>query len=116
MNVWPATLPQHFEQQGYNYAKGDNRLMTEQESGAVKGRRRFSYIPEPFQGAMKMTRAQRDKLEAFWATTGGVLPFTMPQPGGGEDWVVQFGRTPPSWRILPGDRWLVQLDMVRLPQ
>ncbi len=116
MNAWPATLPQNFQREGYTYAKGDNRLMSEQESGAVKGRRRFSYIPEPFQGSMQMSRAQITTLEAFWDATGGVLPFTMPGPAGGGTWVVQFGRKPPAWRNIGGDVWLVQLDMVRLPQ
>ncbi|TFF20545.1 hypothetical protein E3C22_16690 [Jiella endophytica] len=117
MKAWPATLPQNFDRPDYLDTIGDNRLLTEQESGAVKGRPRFSYIPDPFQGSMRMTSAQYEILRTFWKDVGGVLPFSMPEPGKtGATWIVQFGRKPFSRTNLGGDRWRVQLDMVRLPQ
>jgi hypothetical protein len=115
MIAWPSTLPQRPNQEGWSDGEGDARLRTPQEAGPVKQRLLFSYMPEPLTLVYEMTYAQRELFRAFYKTTaGGTLPFTIPNPLGAGTWIVQFNEGLP--RYTPrGIRWLVSLDLVRLP-
>ncbi|NDW04076.1 hypothetical protein [Jiella pacifica] len=118
MNVWPATLLQHAEREGFRRGFGDGRLSTPTEAGPTRTRRRFSYVPEPLQCAFQMTDTQLATFKAFVADTlrGGTLPFRMPAQREDGEWIVKFGETMPS--PVPArtrTKWLVTLDLVRLP-
>lgn len=118
MNVWPASLPQHAERDGFGRSFGDGRLTTPTEAGLPRTRRRFSYAPEPLQCAFQMSKAQLSTFKAFVSETlkGGTLPFAMPAQGDDGEWIVKFGETMPSW--VPArtrTKWLVTLDLVRMP-
>ena len=115
MNVWPGTLPQHMEREGFQQGFGDGRLSTPTEAGSTRTRRRFSYTPEPLQGAFRMSAAQLVTFRSFVAgdLRGGSLPLRMPAQGEAGEWIVKFGQNLPS-SVPIGNKWRVSLDLVRL--
>lgn len=116
MNVFPASLPQAMSREGFSRGYGDGRLQSQTDAGGGKSRRRFSYMPEPVKGAMVMTSAQLATFRTFVNDTlkGGTLPFYFPAQGEPGQWLVKIGQTMPS-EVPVGNRWRVDLDLVRLP-
>lgn len=120
MIVWPATLPQRFEVDGYQESMGDGRLRSQTESGFAKVRRRFSIVPRPLAAILVLSSDELAIFEAFVRDTlaGGALPFQMPrQAGRGTGtWIVQMAENMPSWTSTGAiDQWRVTLDLVILP-
>ena len=117
MNVWPATLPQRMDVDGYQESLGDGRLRSQSDAGPAKVRRRFSAVPRPLSVSTELTSAQLATFKTFVVTTlaGGTLPFQMPAQSGTGTWIVQFAQTMPGWTAIPGGRWRLSLDLVILP-
>jgi uncharacterized protein YwlG (UPF0340 family) len=116
MNVFPASLPQIMERDGFSRGYGDGRLRSPTDAGGGKSRRRFSYMPEPVKGSIVMTGAQLAIFRAFIDETlkGGTLPFYFPAQGELGQWIVKIGQAMPSEAPM-GLNWRVDLDLVRLP-
>lgn len=115
--VWPGTLPQNLQVQGYSEAMRDGRLRTPTDSGAGKSRLRSTAVVAPVSGQFEMTAAQWSTLMSFVMSDlrGGTLPFTFPAPLGGTAWLVRLGENMPSRTNLGGDAWMVTLQLEVLP-
>jgi hypothetical protein len=52
-------------------------------------------------------------LEAFIEDdlAGGSLPFTFPDPREGDDLLVRFAGSLPSWSNIDADSWDISLDL-----
>lgn len=116
--AWPATLPQRFLRNGNQHTLADGRIMSDTDTGPPKSRPRSTAVPDSFSGSMRMTGAQWAALLAFgdselqrWS-----LPFTIPAPDGGDDWLVMFKQGgKPSRANIGGDRWNVSMTLLILP-
>jgi len=116
--AWPGTLPQRFLISGNQQTPGENRLMSPMDTGPGKARPRSSAVPDAFTGSMRMTGAQWAIFEAFGTDDLGkwALPFTIPAPDGGDDWLVMFAQGgKPARSNIGGDRWTVSMNLVILP-
>lgn len=116
--VWPSSLPQNFNIEGYRRKIGDGRAVSPVDAGPAKMRMRFR-PPKPVSGAMMMTSAQFDTLESFIMDDldGGVLPFSFPaQPGPGM-WLVRFDPRAalPEESGSEFDAWAVTVALEILP-
>lgn len=115
VDVWPATLPQHFLQDGYSEGVADGRLVSQMEAGPAKVRRRSSAMPRPLTGRMLMDDDQLDDLRGFVDATliGGSLPFTFPNPTdfGATGILVRFASALPRWSWRGPDAWDVSIDL-----
>lgn len=81
--VWPdQELPRPLRQ-GFDLAFGESRLMTQNDAGPVRARRRFSAVSHPQALAFLMTRNERARFERFYfeEALSGALPFLMPDFG-----------------------------------
>lgn len=81
--VWPdQDLPRPLRPD-FALAFGEGRLMTQNDAGPVRSRRRFSAISHRQGLAFLMTRNQRARFERFYfdETSHGVLSFLMPDFG-----------------------------------
>jgi len=116
--AWPATLPQDFDRQGFVLAEGDGRLKSPTDTGPGKMRRRSTAVADPMQGQMTMRLAQVLTLRGFVAndTAGGSLPFSIPDPFGGDPLLVQFAdQGLPQYQNLSGDLWTATFKLDVLP-
>lgn len=116
--TWPETLPQRFLIAGNQHQLADPRLSSATDTGPGKSRPRSSAVPDSFTGSMRMSGAQWAILTAFgrddlarWS-----LPFTIPAPDGGDDWLVMLRQNAlPSRVNIGGDRWTVTMSLLVLP-
>ena len=78
--VWPTELPQRVLRDGYSEKLRDGRMFSRAQSGPGKVRRRYSSAVLPVSASLIIDEAQKARFERFWTeeTSGGVLPFTMP--------------------------------------
>ena len=81
-DVWPATLPQKFNEEGYSEGMGKNLIRSNMDAGPAKVRRRTTSAVRPMSGTMQMTSTQLQDLVEFYETTimHGSLPFEFPNP------------------------------------
>ncbi|WP_078709167.1 hypothetical protein [Consotaella salsifontis] len=116
MNVWPATLPQRAQVEGYQAGLGDGRLRSTTDAGGAKVRRRFSYAPRPLKLTMEMNADQLATFQTFveGSLGGGVLPFQIPAQGEEGTWIVQLGQSMPQWSPISWNLWRVSLDLLVL--
>jgi len=119
--VWPTALPQRFLVDGYSLSQPDGRLRSPMDAGPPKVRRRSSAAVRNVSAQIIVTFDAHGRFDRFWAedTSGGVLPFLVPNPqvddlivtdesgatltdeSGNEVqavdyWLVQFGESPPQ--------------------
>lgn len=82
MSIWPATLPQAFEQNGYKESLPEMTIRTKMDTGPAKIRKRFTAAPYSMGGTMHVTKLQADDLDTFYLTTtnGGADAFTFIHP------------------------------------
>lgn len=115
--VWPASLPQKVEQDGFSESPPDSRIRTPMDMGPVKVRRRFSAQIRPLKVSMFMTQTQLDAFDTFFVTTteGGSLPFDFPSPRGVGVVTVRFGEKAPSYGDFEGINCYVSFDLDVLP-
>lgn len=117
-DVWPVSLPQELMRAGNSGGLGDGLIETQPDSGPPTSRPRFSAIAEPLAGAMNMTTAQLAALKTFYKTTlaQGALPFTFPDPLGGDDILVKFPKgSQPTWQEVAPDTYRVAISLLILP-
>lgn len=122
VDVWPATLPQVFERNGYSEGFPDNLIESQPDQGPPTSRRRGTSAPWPVVGSILMTLAQKNELREFFNTTlmSGALPFSFPvqasESSPTEYWLVKFPKgSLPSASELTYDLWRVQLSLIVLP-
>lgn len=113
--VWPASLPQVLEIQGFSEKLPNVVMRTAMETGPAKRRRRFTAAPTPVKGSLTLTVAQRATLKTFFDSDlqGGALSFDWTHPVTGVTATYAFV-SPPELRgdsgFLP-----VMLDLELLP-
>lgn len=113
--VWPASLPQILEIDGYDEAFPNAMLRTAMETGPAKRRRRFTAAPAPIKGTLTLTVAQRATLKSFFETDlqMGALSFDWTHPVTGVTASFAFVSPP---RIRGDSGFLpVALDLEQLP-
>lgn len=140
--VWPSSLPQTMNRQGFQRSAGDGRLVSPTEVGPGKVRRLTASVVEPVAGSMWMTHWQLERFKAWWRvdTKQGSVRFTFPaigvhgfpfysedgsillKPDGGRLlrsawWLVQFAPNagPPSWASIGDNTWEVSLNLEVMP-
>lgn len=104
MNVWPVTLPQYVNQDGYTQKRISGKIETEMDTGPAVMRNRFTATPVVFNLAITMTNAEVTVLENFYVTTckNGTEEFTWLHPRTGAGAVMRFIGEPPDIRHLSG--------------
>jgi hypothetical protein len=118
VDVWPGTLPQTFQVNGYTETVADGLIETNPDTGPPMSRRRSSAMPRPISGQMIVTRTQIDTLKTFVNTTllGGSLPFSFPATTEVGTWLVKFPKgNMPKWAAIGGDYYTLQISLLILP-
>ena len=110
---WPDTLPQFWQQDGYQETLPDVTIRSEMDAGPAKSRRRFTAQVTPIKSKMNLSVAQKGYLETFYNTTtaGGSLSFTFPHDGAD---VLRFIK-PPVLSKKSGLRWTADFELEKLP-
>jgi hypothetical protein len=92
MPTWPASLPQHVLQAGYNEQLSDNLVETQMDAGPGKTRRRFTGKVKQFGVTIDCDPTQAATFEAFFEVTlkDGSIPF---------DWVHPRTRVPLTFKF-----------------
>ena len=82
MAVWPATLPQDLNLEGFEGQISSQVVRTPMDVGPAKQRLRSSSAPEPFRGIMVMTKDQFALFNEFFQQTigGGADEFDWKHP------------------------------------
>lgn len=113
--VWPVTLPQLPEVEGFNEKPGDSTLATKMDAGKKKRRRRYTAVVDEFSFNLTLTAAQKSDLKTFYRTTtfGGSIPFDWVdfETGGGA--VYEFSE-PPTYTPTGGLDWVAAIKLERL--
>lgn len=117
--AWPETLPQRFLVQGYNeqIAGSSNLLRSQNEVGPAKVRRRSTAAARNINGSMFLTIPQLVAFRTFYndSIQGGSMPFTFPDPHGGDDLLVRFGDSVPTIDPAGPLDWTVKMQIEVLP-
>lgn len=84
LTFWPAELPQRVLREGYAESVADGRLISQMSAGMGTARRRTSAASRPVEAGLHLTFARMGRLKRFWEqdTSGGALPFIMPDQTG----------------------------------
>ena len=79
---WDSTLPQLFEQQGYNEGDIQNLITTTMNGGPAKSRPKSTEAYQTIKGTMLLSHAQKATFESFYKDTlaWGALSFKFPEP------------------------------------
>jgi hypothetical protein len=115
--VWPSSLPQFVEIDGYDETLPDALLRTRMDAGPAKQRRRFTAAPRSLAAVTDlMTAAQGATFEAFFETTlqMGALPFDWAHPRTQATKTFRF-REPPKAIARPGGRVQYRLSLEIMP-
>ncbi len=116
MTLWPSTLPQSLEIDGYSSGFADNRIETKMEYGPPKRRLRTTTNIRPLNGSMVMTQVQYAALLTFFHTTvREVEKFSFPDPHGGSALEVCFSSAPTHAPTRAPGRWRVSLSFDVFP-
>lgn len=80
--VWPPTLPQEFDKEGYSRDVPDLTIRSSMDIGPAKVRYRGGNAPDTVSITLILDDTQRDTLVTFATKTvkGGALPFEFPDP------------------------------------
>jgi hypothetical protein len=116
MAVWPASLPQAPNADGYAEHAPKTIIRTEMEAGPPKMRRRFTAGIRPFEMKIAMTKSETQVLDAFFVTTlvGGSLAFDWIHPRTGAAASFRFVK-PPTYSAKSDNAWDVALSVEVLP-
>ena len=96
--VWPSELPQAFLRDGFKITQSDGRIFAKTDKGPPKVRRGATSVPRRVDAQILVDQTQRARFDTFWDTdtSGGVLPFTFPNPFGAGTWLVKFDEGSPA--------------------
>jgi hypothetical protein len=116
MSAWPGTLPEQFEQDGYQETFPEVTIRSEMDVGPAKLRKRYTAAIVAFTGYMFMTPDQVDDLWTFWETTTayGSLAFDWDHPRTGDSVSCRF-LSPPKLEAVEGGDFRVTIEIEVLP-
>jgi hypothetical protein len=79
---WPTSLQQFFSEEGFGLTIGNTTIVSDNDIGPKKRRRRFSRSIDRMTASIFLTTAQYNTFRTFFDTTlaGGVLPFEFLHP------------------------------------
>lgn len=79
---WPTSLQQFFSEENFGFTIGDTTVVSDNDIGPKKRRRRFSRSVDRMTASIFLTTAQYSVFRSFFDTTlaGGVLAFEFPHP------------------------------------
>lgn len=115
MSAWPGTLPQQFEQEGYQETFPKVTIRTEMDVGPAKLRKRYTAAIKPFVGQMFMTPEQVETLETFFEVTTayGSLAFDWENPRTGVAASCRFVGEPQLEAVEGGDfKVTIQIEIL----
>jgi len=114
--VWPASLPQQFEAEGYSENFADNQLRTRMDSGPEKVRRKYTAEARQITGQMFMTLAQVATLDTFYTITlvAGTLPFDWVHPRTAAATAFRYVG-PPTVNAVGGGEFRIRMTIEILP-
>jgi hypothetical protein len=114
--VWPGTLPQDVEIDGYEESFGAGKVRTQMDAGPAKQRPRFTAVVKPLTFTMHFTRAQVAILETFHDDTLalGSLKFDFTHPRTLVTKTFRFVSEPKP-RPLSGNVWIAQMQWEMMP-
>ncbi len=114
--VWPASLPQRVDRQGYRELPPETTIRTEMDAGPAKVRRRFTAGVRDFRVQLRLDGSQTTTLDDFYlqSCAGGAQPFDWVHPRTQAAATFRFA-APPVYSYLGGDYWQARLDLELLP-
>lgn len=109
---WPATLPQYFQQSGYNEGNVDNVIETKMTTGPSKARPKSTEALLPVSGNMLMTTTQKNTFDTFYKTdiAFGALPFNFPDPANNLS-TVEARLKSRTFTPVSGNAWSLKLSL-----
>ena len=113
MSVWPITLPQKFEQEGFTDSEPDLFVKTEMDAGPPKLRRRFTVSHHPISGTMIMTAYQKAVFRTFYRAYGS-QKIVFPDPDSDGTINIIFTGIP-EYISYSSTYWQVKLSMAVMP-
>lgn len=116
MAVWPATLPPAPALGAFSAQRQDNRILSDNELGDQKTRRRFTAVAKDFDWPLTLTAAQKDILSDFIETdlVDGTLTFTIADPESLEASKTMRIITLPKYEKLGPDAWRATMAVRRV--
>lgn len=115
--IWPESLPQLFNKQGFRRQLANTTIRSQPEVGVPILRRRSTLGVSPFAGTMNVTIAQMAAIEFFYSATlySGAFQFRFPaQDGTAEVWDCRF-TAPPTFSPISHVLWQASIELERLP-
>lgn len=111
--VWPASLPQFVQEQGYSEHLPKNVVESQLDAGQVKRRRRFTRTWRELACVIWCDLDQRDTFEFFYETTlgGGIDPFTWVNPVTQRMALFSFRGEPPSYQPFGGENVQIRFQL-----
>lgn len=115
--IWPATLPQYVDQNGYQEARVSGKLETEMDSGPKSMRRLYTATPIVFSIQLTLTSTQVGTLDAFYYTTAkhGTLPFEWKHPRTGSTVDMRFLGDSPNYVHEGAEEFVTSFSVEVLP-
>lgn len=113
---WPSGLQDKVNEVGFSHAIGETVLRSENDTGPVKVRRRFTRSVDTFSVSIDLTVAEYSTFTYFYHTTtaGGVTPFTFVNPITGVSNEFRF-TGPPTFSSLGGGHFRANMGWEQLP-
>lgn len=114
--VWPTSLPERFDADGYEEEEANNILRSETDMGPPMVRKRTSANVLPVKGSLYLTTAQRATLREFYRDDcqSGSIRFSWVDQITGDPLEYRF-KEPPKWGAKTNELHMVTLDLEVLP-
>lgn len=115
--IWPSTLPDHLQREGFSCEEPDTTVEVQPDAGPPETRRRFTCAPEPVSGRLLLSRSQLADFRRFFSETlaGGSRPFRWRHPVTGEPRTLRFVKPKPSYSPVGGAYFHANVNLVVLP-
>lgn len=113
MPTWPGTLPQKFQQQGFQDEEPDLVIKEQMDTGPPITRRRCTASSRPFGGEMIMDATQKATLQTFYRDYCA-SEFDFPDPDTGSTISVMFAEKP-KYKPTDGIDWMTTVKLVEMP-
>lgn len=114
--VWPLSLPQRLQTDGFQITLPKAVLRTEMEAGLAKQRRRFTSAPQPVTGSLMLSGTQLTAFRDFYVNTlgHGASAFDWLDPISRAPVEMRF-TNPPTIQNYGGDTYIVMLELEIMP-
>lgn len=115
--VWPPTIDDGFEVQGFTETLPNALLRSQMDAGPAKQRRRFTAAVTPIAGSIMIPAAQVPDFQAFFESTLmlGALPFEWTHPRTGALKNFRFTEPPELVPQAGGAWWRIGMKLEVLP-